>query len=108
MQVALLQPAWPPYLRLPIALWWLMHLSLGALLAISVMMEHQADLGFVVLVTILSSIFTYAAHGFLMLVVTCFTKHADWIVRVWGWRRVCTIGHGIAVLAVGAVRLLEG
>jgi hypothetical protein len=101
MQVALMQPRWSLGARWFVATWWLLHLSVGAIMAISALHERPADWGFLLFLTVLSCMFTYAAHGFLMLVVTCFTKHTDWIIRAWGWRHISSIGHGLAVLAAG-------
>ena len=106
LQVALMQPAWPAGLRVPIALWWLVHLCIGALFAIMFLEEKPPDVFFVVFSSLMSIVFNYAAYGFLMLAVTCFTKRADLMTRVWGWRAYWSALHGIVVLATGVVRLL--
>jgi hypothetical protein len=104
VQVALSQPHWPRGVRALVVVWWLMHLSTGAVFAIAMLVNHPADPTEVVIMAVLSMAFTYAAHGFLMLVVTCLTRNPNWIVRVWGWRRIVSLGHGIAVLLVGLLR----
>jgi hypothetical protein len=105
MQVALMQPRWRYGMRWLVAIWWLMHLSFGAIIAMSVVFtDERLPWGAVIFMTLLSAAFTYAAHGFLMLMVTCFTKRSDWVLRAWGWRRISTIGHALAVLIAAAVR----
>lgn len=104
IQVALSQPRWPRGVNLLIVLWWLMHVSTGAMFAIAALVERPPDPVGVVVLAVMSMVFTYTAHGFLLLVVTCLSRNPDWIVRVWGWRRIVSIGHGLAVLAVGLVR----
>jgi hypothetical protein len=104
VQIALLQPQWPRGASWMVALWWLGHLSMGAMCAITMLIEHPPSLGAVLLMSIMSAAFTYAAHGFLMLMVTCFTKDPNWVLRAWKLRHVVSIGHGLAVFVVGMVR----
>jgi hypothetical protein len=108
LQVALMQPTWPAALRPLVALWWLLHLTIGAIFAIAILEEKPPDVFFVVFSSLMSMAFTYAAYGFLMLAVTCFTKRPDVIMRVWGWRVYWSAVHGIIVLVAGVVRMLAG
>jgi hypothetical protein len=89
-----------------VALWWLVQLGIGAMFAIMILEEKPPDVGFVFVSSLMSFVFTYAAYGFLMLAVTCFTKSADVMTRVWGWRVYWSALHGVVVLATGVVRVL--
>jgi hypothetical protein len=101
MQVALTQPSWPRGTRCAMAVWWLIHLSAAAFMAIGVVIARPHDWLAVLLLSLLSTGFTYAACGYLLLAVTCFTRHVDWILFAWKGRHVCSVGHGLVVLGTG-------
>ncbi|MBA3480705.1 MAG: hypothetical protein H0T51_02715 [Pirellulales bacterium] len=108
IQVALMQPHWPAGVRWIFATWWLIHLLGGAALAINIVEAGIPDLFFIVFAFTFSMAFSYAAYGFLMLAVTCYTRRADVITRVWSWRVICSYIHGLAILTLGIVRFLAG
>jgi hypothetical protein len=104
LRVALMQPSWPRWGRWFPALWWLFNFGLGTALAVLTMIPAPPNVGFLLLLAFLCTCFSYAAFGFLLLAITCYTHNPAHITRVWGWRRKVSLGHGLAVLAAGLLR----
>ncbi|QDU54579.1 hypothetical protein [Aeoliella mucimassa] len=101
LATALRQPDWPRLLRPLIALWWIQQFILGTVFSIALIEGNpQASLGELVILMVLSGAFTYAAYGFLLLTVTCYTKTPELIAKLWHWRTRWAFGHAVLVVVV--------
>jgi hypothetical protein len=102
---ALRQPIRPWILRPLAAAWWLAHFACGSFITIIVLApasstQHHAPPTPALTILFLATVFGYANHGFLMLLVTSVTRSPKVILEVWHYRWLVDIGLGIVAVIV--------